>query len=74
MAIKQVRANRGAPGVDGVRVGELKEHWNKNGKEIMESIRKRKYKPSPMLRVEIPTPDGGVRKLGIPTVTDRLIQ
>ena len=73
-AIKQVKANRGAPGIDGVKTGELKEYWQEHGEEIKEQIRKRKYKPSPVLRVEIPKPDGGVRNLGIPTVTDRLIQ
>lgn len=73
-AIKQVKANRGAPGVDGIKVGQLKEYWEKNGEEIIESIKNRKYKPSPVLRVEIPKPDGGMRNLGIPTVTDRLIQ
>ena len=74
MAIKQVKSNRGAPGIDGVKTGELKEYWQEHGEEIKEQIRKRKYKPSPVLRVEIPKPDGGVRNLGIPTVTDRLIQ
>ncbi len=74
LAIKQVRRNNGAPGADGMKVGQMKEHWETHGEEIKESIRKRKYKPSPVLRVEIPKPDGGMRKLGIPTVTDRVIQ
>ena len=49
--------------------------WLKeNHKELVERIRKGKYTPSPVRRVEIPKPDGGIRKLGIPTVTDRIIQ
>ena len=73
-AIQQVRGNKGASGIDGMTVGELEDYWKANGEEIKRQIRKRKYKPSPVLRVEIPKPDGGVRELGIPTVTDRCIQ
>ena len=73
-AYKRVKANKGAPGVDGMTVEEtflwLKEHSH----ELTERIRKGHYTPSPVRRVEIPKPDGGVRKLGIPTVTDRIIQ
>ena len=53
---------------------ELKEHLAKNGENIKEQLRTRKYKPQPVRRVEIPKPDGGVRNLGVPTVTDRFIQ
>ena len=53
---------------------ELKEHLFKNGEEIKKQLRNRKYKPQPVRRVEIPKPDGGVRNLGVPTVTDRFIQ
>lgn len=70
-AYKRVKVNKGAPGIDGRSIEEtfvwLKEH----GKELVEQIRAGKYKPSPVRRKEIPKPDGGVRKLGIPTVTDR---
>ena len=68
------KANKGAPRVDGMTIEEafpwLKEHSH----ELTERIRKGHYTPSPVRRVEIPKPDGGVRKLGIPTVTDRIIQ
>ena len=53
---------------------ELKEHFAKNGESIKEQLRARKYRPQPVRRVEIPKPDGGVRNLGVPTVTDRFIQ
>ena len=73
-AYKRVKANKGASGIDGMTVDEalpwLKEHRD----ELLESIRKGKYKPSPVRRVEIPKDNGGVRKLGIPTVIDRIIQ
>ena len=73
-AYKRVKANKGASGVDGMTVNEalpwLKEHRD----ELLESIRNGKYKPSPVRRVEIPKDNGGVRKLGIPTVIDRIIQ
>ena len=73
-AYKRVKANKGASGVDGMTVNEalpwLKEHRD----ELLESIRNGKYKPSPVRRVEIPKDNGGVRKLGIPTVIDRVIQ
>lgn len=73
-AIKQVKGNKGAAGVDGMLTTELESYFEVHGEEIKELIRKRKYKPSPVLRVEIPKPNGGVRNLGIPTVMDRTIQ
>ena len=73
-ALKRVERNGGAPGIDGMTVrdlpGYLKEHWL----EIREALESGAYKPSPVRRVEIPKPDGGVRLLGIPTVIDRLLQ
>ena len=53
---------------------ELQEHLEKNGENIKDQLRSRKYKPQPVRRVEIPKPEGGVRNLGVPTVTDRFIQ
>ena len=73
-AYLQVVRNKGAEGVDGMKYTELKEHLEKNGENIKEQLRTRKYKPQPVRRVEIPKPDGGVRNLGVPTVTDRFIQ
>ena len=73
-ALKRVRANRGSPGVDGMRVeepaGYLKEHWP----AIREQMLKGSYEPRPVKRVEIPKRGGGERRLGIPTVLDRFIQ
>src|SRR5437867_10839112 len=73
-ALARVKANKGSPGVDGMTVHELpgyrKQHWP----PIREQLRSGIYQPQPVRRVEIPKPDGGVRKLGIPTVLDRLIQ
>lgn len=73
-AYKQVVKNKGAAGVDGMTIDELWGYLAENREEIILSIRERSYKPKPVLRVEIPKPDGGVRLLGIPTVVDRVIQ
>ena len=73
-AYKRVYANKGAGGVDGVTTKELEEYMRANWQGIKEQIRARTYKPQPVLRVEIPKPNGGVRKLGIPTVIDRVIE
>ena len=73
-AYKRVYANKGAGGVDGVTVQELEEYMSENWNSIKEQIRTRTYKPQPVKRVEIPKPNGGVRKLGIPTVIDRVIE
>ncbi|MCB6201006.1 group II intron reverse transcriptase/maturase [Extibacter muris] len=73
-AYLQVVRNKGAEGVDGMKYTELKEHLAKHGENIKEQLRRRKYKPQPVRRVEIPKPEGGVRNLGVPTVTDRFVQ
>ena len=73
-AKKRVYANKGAGGVDGVTVQELDEYMSRNWESIKQQIRERKYRPQPVLRVEIPKPNGGIRKLGIPTVVDRTIE
>jgi len=74
-AYRRVYANKGASGVDGVSVEELHEHLRVHKAEILESIRTRKYKPQPVRRVEIPKEEKGkVRKLGIPSAVDRVIQ
>lgn len=73
-AYLQVVRNKGAAGVDGMDYTELGEYLSKNGEAIKEQLRTRTYSPQPVRRVEIPKPDGGKRKLGVPTVTDRFIQ
>ena len=73
-AYKRVKANKGAPGVDGMTIEAALPWLKEHNHELTERIRKGKYTPSPVRRVEIPKPDGGVRKLGIPTVIDRIIQ
>ena len=73
-AFKRVKANNGAPGIDGMTVEEALPHVRENREELLERISRGKYTPSPVRRVEIPKPDGGIRKLGIPTVLDRTIQ
>lgn len=74
-ALKAVVSNRGAPGIDGVTTTEIKKALQKQWPQIRQDILEGKYRPSPVRRVEIPKPDGnGVRKLGIPTVMDRIIQ
>lgn len=74
LAYKQVMRNKGAAGVDGMECEELLSHLRTNGTQIRESVRNQSYKPMPVKRVEIPKEDGSKRKLGIPTVTDRVIQ
>jgi RNA-directed DNA polymerase len=73
-ALSRVERNKGAPGIDEVTVGNLREHlwdvWGMTKTELLNGT----YKPQPVRRVEIPKPDGGVRLLGIPTLMDRLIQ
>jgi RNA-directed DNA polymerase len=73
-AWKRVRRNQGGPGVDGMTIddakGYLREHWPSIRSQLLDGT----YQPQPVKRVEIPKPDGGVRKLGAPCVVDRLIQ
>jgi RNA-directed DNA polymerase len=73
-ALKQVRRNKGAPGIDGMSVDELPDflriHWPRIRQQLIDG----RYRPKPVKRVEIPKPDGRKRKLGIPTVLDRMIQ
>jgi len=73
-ALARVKANRGSPGVDGMTVhdlpGYLQQHWPVLREQLLSGT----YKPQPVKRVEIPKPEGGVRKLGIPTVLDRFMQ
>ena len=73
-AFKRVKANKGASGVDGMTIDETLQWLKEHNHELIDRIRRGKYTPKPVRRVEIPKPDGGVRKLGIPTVTDRTIQ
>lgn len=73
-AYKRVKANKGAPGIDGMTIEEALPWLREHREELLDRIREGKYKPSPVRRKEIPKPDGGVRKLGIPTVIDRIIQ
>ncbi len=74
LAQKRVYSNKGAGGVDGVTTNELEEYMKENWSSIKEQIRNRTYKPQPVLRVEIPKVNGGIRKLGIPTIIDRVIE
>ena len=73
-ALQQVRANKGAPGVDGMTVDELTEYLGRHEVELRGQLLDGTYRPQPVRRVEIPKPDGGMRKLGIPSVKDRLVQ
>src|ERR1700716_1020941 len=73
-ALKRVKANKGSAGVDGMTVQQLPEHLKEHWPAIREQLLNGTYTPQPVKRVEIPKPDGGVRKLGIPTVLDRFIQ
>ena len=73
-AYKRVKSNHGAAGIDGMSVEEALPWLREHREELLQSIRDGSYEPSPVRRKEIPKPDGGVRKLGIPTVVDRVIQ
>ena len=73
-AYKRVKTKNGAGGVDDMEIEDLPEYIRENWDSIKEQIRERKYKPQPVRRAEIPKPDGSKRKLGIPTVMDRVIQ
>jgi len=69
-----VKANHGAPGVDGISIEQFPDHTRELWAGIRKSLLAGTYQPSPVRRVEIPKPTGGTRPLGIPTVLDRLIQ
>jgi RNA-directed DNA polymerase len=73
-ALARVKANKGSPGIDGMTVEKLPDYLKQHWPEIREQLLSGTYKPQPVKRVEIPKPDGGMRKLGIPTARDRLIQ
>ena len=73
-ALRQVKANKGSAGVDGMTVGGISDYLKQHWPAIREQLLSGTYEPKPVRRVEIPKPDGGVRKLGIPTVLDRFIQ
>lgn len=73
-ALNRVEKNKGSHGVDQMPVQNLRAHMVENWNDLKSSLLSGTYIPSPVRRVEIPKPDGGVRKLGIPTVTDRFIQ
>ena len=74
MALDKVKANKGAAGIDGIEIEDIDQYLRENWVEIRDKIRRRKYKPQPVRRVEIPKPNWGVRNLGIPTVVDRVIE
>ena len=74
MALDKVKANKGAGGIDGIEIEDIDQYLRENWVEIRDKIRRRKYKPQPVRRVEIPKPNGGVRNLGIPTIVDRVIE
>src|SRR5579863_4686726 len=73
-ALRRVKANQGSAGVDGMTVGGITDYLKQQWPDIREQLLNGTYEPRPVRRVEIPKPDGGVRKLGISTVLDRLIQ
>jgi RNA-directed DNA polymerase len=73
-AMKRVVSNGGSPGIDGMTVHELAAHWQRNQGMLEEQLLAGTYVPRPVRRVTIPKPDGGERELGIPTVTDRVVQ
>ena len=73
-ALRRVKANKGSPGVDAMSVDELPGYLAQHWPEIRDQLLSGTYQPQPVRRVEIPKPDGGMRKLGVPTVLDRMIQ
>lgn len=73
-ALKRVKENKGAPGIDGMTVGELPAYLKAHWLDIRAQLDMGDYQPQPVRRQEIPKPGGGVRQLGVPTVLDRLIQ
>jgi RNA-directed DNA polymerase len=74
LAMAKVIANGGAPGVDGMTAKQLEKYFERHRVRLVAVLLTGTYRPQPVKRVEIPKPDGGVRKLGIPTAVDRVIQ
>lgn len=73
-AFKKVKSAQGAPGVDGQTVSDFAAKISENVRQLAKELREKQYRPLPVKRVEIPKPDGGIRKLGIPAVRDRVVQ
>src|SRR5579862_1372457 len=73
-ALRRVKANRGSPGVDAMSVDDLPGYLAQHWPEVRDQLLSGTYQPQPVRRVEIPKPDGGMRKLGVPTVLDRMLQ
>ena len=73
-ALKRVESNKGAPGIDKMKVGQLRGHLRRTWKTVQTALLNGTYKPLPVRRKEIPKPDGGIRLLGIPAVVDRFVQ
>lgn len=73
-AYKRVKANKGAPGVDGLTIDKLRDFIAEHKEKLIQSLLDGNYRPQAVRLVEIPKPEGGVRQLGIPTVVDRLVQ
>jgi RNA-directed DNA polymerase len=73
-AYRRVKANQGAPGVDGMTIGQLRSWLAAHKEELIATLLDGSYRPQPVRGVQIPKPGGGVRQLGIPTVVDRLVQ
>ncbi|MCP3891360.1 MAG: group II intron reverse transcriptase/maturase, partial [Desulfobulbaceae bacterium] len=74
LAWKKVKSNKGAPGIDGVTIGDFPYHFRECWQEIRAAILGGHYTPKPVLRVEIEKPDGGIRPLPVPSVSDRVAQ
>jgi len=73
-AVERVESNKGSCGIDGMKFQELRPYLRRNWRDIRRQLIRGQYKPKPVKKVEIPKPQGGIRKLGIPTVVDRFIQ
>jgi RNA-directed DNA polymerase len=73
-ALQRVRQNKGGPGIDGMTIKKLSGYLKKHWPQIREQLLAGTYQPKPVKRAEIPKPNGGIRKLGIPTVLDRFVQ
>ncbi len=74
IAFKKVKASKGAAGIDGQTIGDFAKSQEQNLSVLIHELRTKQYRPQPVKRVEIPKPDGGIRKLGIPSVRDRVVQ